>query len=143
MPSANSLTGNGAPLGTRPLSSWCAPLCAEVCSPQTDGIRSPKHGYPHSVTMPRSAVLSPEIARARGRIGALVQHSRHDARKTTSAGRAAFLARFEREVDPDLALAPEERARRVDFARRAYFARLAFASAEARRRSHRAGRRAA
>jgi hypothetical protein len=67
----------------------------------------------------------------RGRIGAYVQKSRHDPRELTKAGRAAFNARFLAEVDPDL---PEaERHRRAEEARKAYFARLAYKSAEARR----------
>jgi hypothetical protein len=60
-------------------------------------------------------------------------HARHDARQTTAAGRAAFLARFEAEVDPDGTLSPEERSRRAEHARSAYFTRLALASAKARR----------
>ena len=60
-------------------------------------------------------------------------HARHDARETTANGRAAFLARFEREIDPDGRLHPEERRRRAEQARRAYFTRLALASAKARR----------
>lgn len=67
-----------------------------------------------------------------GRIGAYVTHSRHDPRETTANGRAVFLARFEREVDPDGTLSPPERARRAEAARRAYFARLAYRSALAR-----------
>ena len=51
----------------------------------------------------------------------------------TRPGREAFLARFEHEVDPDGVLAPADRARRADHARKAYFARLALASAKARR----------
>jgi len=62
-------------------------------------------------------------------------HSRHDARATTAAARAAALARFEREVDPTGSLAPAERSRRAEFARKAYFARLALKSARARRRN--------
>ena len=69
----------------------------------------------------------------RGRIGAFEQHARHDARETTAAARAAFLARFERQVDPTGSLPPDERARRARFARRAYFVRLALKSARARR----------
>jgi hypothetical protein len=68
----------------------------------------------------------------RGRIGAFVQHSRHDPRETTAAARASFLARFEREVDPDGVLPVEERQRRAEAARRAYFARLALKSAQKR-----------
>jgi hypothetical protein len=60
-------------------------------------------------------------------------HARHDARRTSANGRAAFLARFEREVDPEGRLDPEERARRAEQARRAYFARLSLAAAKARR----------
>ncbi|MCW2901105.1 MAG: hypothetical protein JWO67_3370 [Streptosporangiaceae bacterium] len=50
----------------------------------------------------------------------------------TAPARAAFLGRFEREVDPDGVLAPRERARRAEHARKAYFLRLALASAHAR-----------
>jgi hypothetical protein len=59
-------------------------------------------------------------------------HSRNDARATTAKARESFLARFEREVDPEGKLAPAERQRRAGFARRAYFARLAFQSSKAR-----------
>jgi hypothetical protein len=54
-------------------------------------------------------------------------------RAATAAARAAFADRFERQVDPDGVLAPEERARRAEHARRAHFARLALRSAQARR----------
>ncbi|MFE1462530.1 hypothetical protein ACFW6M_15715 [Streptomyces nigra] len=50
----------------------------------------------------------------------------------TAPARTAFLDRFEREVDPDGTLTTEERARRAEHARRAYFKRLALASARAR-----------
>ena len=56
-----------------------------------------------------------------------------DAAAHTAPARAAFLARFEREVDPDGVLDPRERARRAEHARKAYFLRLALASAHARR----------
>jgi hypothetical protein len=69
----------------------------------------------------------------RARLAAYTMHARHDAKRTTTAARAAFLARFEAEVDPDGTLAPEERRRRAEHARRAYFTRLALASAKARR----------
>jgi len=51
----------------------------------------------------------------------------------TAPARAGLLARFEREVDPDGVLPPEERARRAEHKRKAYYARLALASAKARR----------
>jgi hypothetical protein len=66
-------------------------------------------------------------------------HAQHDARQTTTSGRAAFLARFEAEVDPDSTLTPEERRRRAEHARRAYFTRLALASAKARRARRQGG----
>ena len=52
----------------------------------------------------------------------------------TAPARRAFLDRFERDVDPDGVLKPEERARRAEHARKAYFLKLALASAAARRR---------
>jgi len=45
------------------------------------------------------------------------------------------LDRFEREVDPDGVLPPEERRRRAEHARKAYFLRLALASSKARRKA--------
>jgi len=77
--------------------------------------------------------LSPREAALRGRIGAYVLHARRDAREVTAPARAAFLARFEREVDPDGVLPEGERRRRSLAARKAYFARLALQSARARR----------
>ena len=53
----------------------------------------------------------------------------------TAPARRALLDRFEREVDPDGALPVEERRRRTAMARQAYFARLAGASARARKRA--------
>src|SRR5207248_9237744 len=50
----------------------------------------------------------------------------------TAAARKAALDRFDREVDPDGVLAPEERARRACNARSAHFSRLAYRSARAR-----------
>jgi hypothetical protein len=57
-----------------------------------------------------------------------------DRQAATLPARTAFLARFDRQVDPDGRLEPGERARRAEFARRAYMARLAMESAKARRR---------
>jgi hypothetical protein len=47
--------------------------------------------------------------------------------------RAAFNARFEREVDPDGVLPEAERARRAECARKVYYQRLALRSVQARR----------
>ncbi len=76
---------------------------------------------------------SPTEQTLRGRLAAHTLHARRDPRQTTANGRAAFLARFEREVDPQEALDPAERRRRADQARRAYFTRLSLAAVAARR----------
>ena len=65
-------------------------------------------------------------------VGGLTLHSKVDRKEITAAARAAALSRFERQVDPDGVLPPEERMRRARYARRAYFAKLAIRSAEAR-----------
>jgi hypothetical protein len=54
--------------------------------------------------------------------------------------RAAFLAAFERQADPKGELPADERARRAQQLRSAHFARLALASAKARRARRPAGR---
>lgn len=84
------------------------------------------------VTKPRSSCDPKEMA-ARGRIGAYTSHSRHDLHDLTASARAAFLQTFEDQVDPDGVLPAGERARRVEAARKAHFARLAYRSAAARR----------
>ena len=68
----------------------------------------------------------------RGRIGAFRLHATHDPRETTRPARAAFLARFEDEVDPNHALPETERQRRAIAARKAWMARLAYRSSKVR-----------
>lgn len=51
----------------------------------------------------------------------------------TRPAREAFLRRFEREVDPEGKLPPQERRRRADHARRAYMLRLAKRAITARK----------
>lgn len=82
-------------------------------------------------------VSGSSLSALRGRIGGFALAASHDPSEYTRAGRAAFLARFEREVDPDGELNSAERARRAEAARRAYFARLALASARARQQRRR------
>ncbi|MHB8670476.1 MAG: hypothetical protein ACYDAD_07960 [Acidimicrobiales bacterium] len=79
------------------------------------------------------AAADPAIRSAIGRLGAHAMHAGHDARSTTRAARAAFEARFAAEVDPDGVLSPDERARRAEHARKAYFLRLSLLGAAARR----------
>jgi hypothetical protein len=84
---------------------------------------------------------SPAERTLRGRLAAHTLHARRDSRQTTANGRAAFLARFEAEVDPEGLLDPAERSRRAEQARRAYFTRLSLAALTARRaRAGRPGR---
>ena len=87
----------------------------------------------HRPPTPGEAPRPDPAARLRGRIGAYVQHANHDPHETTAAARAAFLSRFECEVDPDNVLDLAERRRRAQAARKAYFARLALRSAQVRR----------
>jgi len=84
--------------------------------------------------------MSPAERTLRARLAAHSMHAQHDARQTTAAARAAFLARFEAEVDPDGTLPPEERRRRAEHARSAHFTRLALAAAKARRAKRARGR---
>lgn len=75
--------------------------------------------------------MTPAERAQRARLGGLKLAATHDARAYTATARATFALRFERQVDPDGTLAPEERARRAEAARKEYFARLAW------RRHHR------
>jgi hypothetical protein len=77
--------------------------------------------------------LSSARASLLGRIGAHSAHARHDSRHLTANARAAFLETFLNQVDPNHELPEAERLQRAAHARKAYFARLALKSAEARR----------
>jgi hypothetical protein len=92
---------------------------------------SPERAVPG--TGPGSEPDSPAERSLRARAAAYALHAQRDPQETTANGRAAFLARFEREVDPDGVLEPVERRRRALQARRAYFTRLSLAAAKARR----------
>jgi hypothetical protein len=80
----------------------------------------------------RGSKLTREQRTLRARIAAHTLHATHDSRELTKNARVAFLDRFEREVDPDGALDPSERARRAAHARSAYFSSLALKSSKAR-----------
>jgi hypothetical protein len=62
-----------------------------------------------------------------------------DRSERTAPARRRFLARFERQVDPNQTLSHEERAQRAESARKAYFAQLAYRSAVARQASKHEG----
>jgi hypothetical protein len=61
-------------------------------------------------------------------------HATHDPPETTKPARDAFMARFEREVDPDGRLPEAERRRRAEAAKKPYFSGLALKSSRARAR---------
>jgi len=61
-----------------------------------------------------------------GRIGAFSLHAQ--GKTNTGPARASFLSRFEDEVDPERTLPADERHKRAEFAKRAYFTRLALKS---------------
>ena len=87
-------------------------------------------------------MVSPKLSlpQLHARLGGLRTRATHDPTGPggySEAGRAAFLARFEHEVDPDGSLPPEERAARADAARRAYMTSLAVKAAAARLRRDR------
>ena len=104
--------------------SECTPPRAIATAAATNGqARSP---IPEGATLPSTRQIS-------GSLGAHESWARTpDRTARTAPGRRAFLERFEREVDPDGTLPPEERAKRAENARKAYFARLALKSAKAR-----------
>lgn len=81
---------------------------------------------------PAAANLRSE-RRQRARIAAHARWAQTtDSTAATASARAAFLSRFDRQVDPEGVLSPGERGRRAEHARKAYFARLALASARKR-----------
>ena len=72
-------------------------------------------------------------AKTWGQIGGLTAWARNDPETMVGPAHRGFRARFEREVDPDGLLAPDERAKRADRAQRAHMLTLAAKSAAARR----------
>lgn len=77
--------------------------------------------------------MDPATRRLRAQIGAHALHSQiTDPAAHTAPARKAFEQRFLDEVDPNRELHEDERNRRAEHARKAYFARLALKSAQAR-----------
>lgn len=82
-----------------------------------------------------SSGLTPKQRSFRARLAAHASWAKTSNRVArTSRGTQAFLERFERQVDPDLKLAPEVRREMAMHARTAYMLQLAQRSAAARRR---------
>ena len=77
--------------------------------------------------------MTPAERTLRARLAAHTLHSKVDSKAHTEAARRAFADRFENQVDPDGVLPVEERMRRAEQAKKAYFARLALKSVRARR----------
>ena len=77
-------------------------------------------------------MLSATEKSIRGKLGAYSLHAQ--GLTNTAPARKAFNQRFLDEVDPDRTLPETERNRRATAARKAYYARLALKSAQARRR---------
>lgn len=79
---------------------------------------------------------APSEAHLAARIAAHTSWARTPDRSArTAPARAALMAKFEAEVDPDGVLLPAERARRAEHLRKAHFARLALLSARSRRKA--------
>jgi hypothetical protein len=73
-------------------------------------------------------------AAARGRLGAHTRWAREpDRAAATEAARRGLMSKFEREVDPDGSLSPQERAFRAAHAQQAHMERMSLAAARARR----------
>jgi len=93
----------------------------------------------HRGLVGRRSELTPAQRSLQARMAAYRLHATHDPRETTKPARDAFMARFEREVDPDGRLPEVERRRRAEAAKKAYFSGLALKSSKAR--ASRRGRR--
>jgi len=77
--------------------------------------------------------MTPAERSLRSRLAAHAMHARNDSREVTAAARAAFRNSFFEQTDPSLP--HDERLRRAEHLRKAHYARMALASAKARRRS--------
>lgn len=84
--------------------------------------------------MTRKSNLSPEQRSLHASLAAHALHAKYDSREVTAPARKGFMARFEREVDPEGLLPVQERARRAEHAMKAHMKRLALKSALARGR---------
>ena len=82
------------------------------------------------------AIFDPRVMALRGRIGGYATSSRHDP-GTRPPRLARVRASFERKVDPEGVLAPEERVRRAEAARQAHYHKLAYLAAKKRREKRR------
>ena len=84
---------------------------------------------------PTPTPLSAEQRQQRARMGGTATAARHDPKEYTQAAHEGWRNRFLNEVDPRGELPERERQRRADAARRLYMQKLAWKSAQARRRN--------
>lgn len=77
-------------------------------------------------------MLSDTEYKFRARLAASSQHAQ--GKTNTGPALAAYNARWEREVDPDGILPPDERLRRAELTREAHYTSMAYKSARARSR---------
>ncbi len=82
------------------------------------------------MTISAEMAINRDLQRQWGRIGGLRLAASRDPREYTAPARQRFLERFYKGIPDDLPV--EERDRRATAARKAYFARLAVASSQAR-----------
>jgi len=76
--------------------------------------------------------LTPEQRRIRARIGALTRWSKEDPMPAMTRAREAQMSKWEKQVDPEGALSPDERRRRAESLRRAHMQKLALISSQKR-----------
>jgi hypothetical protein len=78
-------------------------------------------------------MMTPAERRLSAKAASNARWAKQDGTRQGLILRAGFDAKFEREVDPDGVLSPQERARRAANAKKAHMQRLAIKSAQARR----------
>lgn len=84
--------------------------------------------------MAASKNLTPNQRQTRSRQAAYVSWANTaDRTARTEPGRRGMLKKFEDQVDPDRTLTPEERAKRAEAARKAFYTGLAMLAVKARR----------
>jgi hypothetical protein len=82
--------------------------------------------------LPTPPPLSSADASAYGRLGGLAKSAHYDGVAGTEKARAAAMARFELEVDPEGVLPAKERQRRALAARRLFYTRISQKAARQR-----------
>jgi hypothetical protein len=82
--------------------------------------------------MSQGSTLTPEQRSQRARMAAHRRWAQEDRYVGTQRARDAFLARFEKFVDPQRVLPTAERIRRAESAKKAYFTDLALRSSRSR-----------